>query len=157
MQDTFQEEYKKFKWEKYKYNSENIKSSIEPITKCKDDCIKKECGVYIIYAPCLLSRVNGSSNVVYIGSTAQQTMKDRLTGTRSDTILREKIESPFPNQVFTIECYFAEKKDKPKKENLEYIETKLLIAYWERYYELPPANCEKGKACLWNNMRSVQK
>ena len=85
-------------------------------------------------APHQLGRVHGSSNIIYIAQSGGgkrggnqgigpgKGNPGRLFNTRSaDEKVREKIESLFPNEEFTIECYFTEKGEDPEK-----VETKLL-------------------------------
>jgi hypothetical protein len=63
----------------------------------------------------------------------------RLFNTRGpDEIVREKIESLFPGQRFSIQCVFIDNSD-PKL-----VECRLLEAYFQDHCELPPANHSGG-------------
>ena len=112
MTDPFLREYGKLNWMTWKYTAGNLSS----FKKCMPPGGGKRGGNQGI-GP-------GKGN------------PGRLFNTQSaDEKVREKIESLFPNEEFTIECYFTEKGEDPEK-----VETKLLWAYLQAYYELPPAN-----------------
>ncbi len=141
----FDQECGKFQWKRWQYlagHLDSLKTAAPPIP-CQH-------GVYIIRAPAPLARVRGSSDVVYVGQSGggkrggKQGIgpgngePGRLFNTRgSDEVVREKIESLFNGQRFSLECAFVEQDDP------ESIEERLLRAYFEDHYELPPANHNK--------------
>lgn len=140
----FLKEYNNYQWDKWTYNSNHgigyLKKSQNPIPP--------KYGVYIIKAYKEIPRTNGKSNVIYIGQSGGGAKAGkqgigplgastgRLFNTRGfDEWVRIKIEKMMPNELFILECYFTNKNEDPKA-----IEKKLLKAYAEEYFELPPAN-----------------
>lgn len=138
----FQRAYVQFEWDHWEFVSgdfSTLKRSTRPIT-CRP-------GVYIVRAPLALSRVRGSSDVVYIGQAGGGSRggrqglgpgnagPGRLFNTRGpDEDIRHKIESLFPAGRSVLECTFVGTGD-PKA-----IEDQLLGAYLVDHCELPPAN-----------------
>ena len=96
-----------------------------------------------------LSRVRGSSNVVYIGQSGGGGRGGRQgigrgngsvgrlfnTRGRGDLWVRESIEAMFAGDVFQVCCHFMSRRDNPKS-----VERRLLRAYLQTHLELPPAN-----------------
>ena len=137
--DKFHEEYSKYKWEKWEYNSNDKFISLKTLTK---NLIPHNHGVYIIRASVKLSRVKGKSDLVYIGQSGGkprggiQGIGGRIFNRRGQEMwILSHIERMYPNSIFFIECYFSNKKEDPKQ-----IEDNLLRAYLHTHYELPPGN-----------------
>ena len=147
---NFKTEYEKYDWKKWTYNSsiglKELKKGIP--------AIPPKHGVYIISASKHLGRVNGKSKIIYIGQSGGGKKKGkqgigpepltsntgRLFNTRGDEWVRENIERMFPNEIFVLECFFTKDNEDPKE-----IESDLLKAYAEEYFELPPANNQSFK------------
>jgi hypothetical protein len=149
MSDLFQQEYAKFKWQKWKYKSGNLRS-----LKHTTPPIPPRYGAYIIRAPHLICRVKDASDIVYIGQSGGLSRRGeqgigpstegavgRLFNTRGpDEWVREQIEELYPDEYFMVECYFTKNGEDP-----EDIETALLLAYLKVHLELPPANHKAKK------------
>lgn len=142
MCDRFEQAYQRLNWMSWQYPAGNYRS-----LKGADPQIPPRYGVYLIRAPSALSRVRGSSDVVYIGQSgggARRGMQGigpgnggpgRLLNTRGpDERVRKMIEALFPGTTFLVECVFLDSEDPAV------VEAKLLGAYLEDHCELPPAN-----------------
>ena len=107
-------------------------------------------GVYIFCAPAAFGRVNGESNIIYIGcagghdSRAGQGIRGRILNTRgnSEKWIRNKIENMLQEFDFTVYWLVTTEGEGPKC-----IEQDLLCQYREEHFELPPANSTLGNGC----------
>ena len=142
MASHFEDECRKLSWARWQYAAGEFRS-----LKSESPAIPPKHGVYLIRATSPLHRVEGVSDVVYIGQAGggprggQQGIgpgnggPGRLFNTRGpDKEVRERIEAIFSGKIFTLECAFIEQGDP-----LE-VEKRLLRAYFEDHGELPPAN-----------------
>jgi hypothetical protein len=142
--NNFNNEYNKYrKWHSVKYNTKN------GINELKTTKIPAKNGVYIIRASQKLNRVNGKSDIIYIGQSGGGQRKGnqgigskdnsigRLFNTRSthELNVRKKIEELHPKSKFKVEYYLTKVNQDPK-----IIENGLLTAYFNDHFELPPAN-----------------
>jgi hypothetical protein len=138
----FDVEVRRYRWTTWRYVAGGFGSLKKgsPAIPCRR-------GVYVIRAPKPLSRVRGACDVIYIGQSGggkrggRQGIgpgnggPGRLFNTRgADKTVRERIESLFPGQQFSLACTFVDQDD-PKV-----VEERLLSAYLEEHTELPPAN-----------------
>jgi len=143
MMDPFETEFRKHRWDRWEYTAGQYASLKSAGIPCRH-------GVYVVRSPSPLSRVRGSSNVVYVGQSGGGKRRGRqgigpgnggpgrLFNTRGpDKLVREQIESLFPGQRFSIECSFVD-------EDPGVIEQRLLKAYLQEHFELPPANHNAG-------------
>ena len=124
------------------------------IAKLKDKKIPAKHGVYLIRASQPLNRVNGKSDIIYIGQSGggekggkqgigpKGNSPGRLFNTRSshEIQVRKKIEELFPNSKFKVEYYLTGDNQCPIM-----IEEKLITAYFNNHFELPPANHKMPK------------
>jgi hypothetical protein len=142
--ENFNNEYKKYrKWLTVKYNTKN------GINELKTKKIPAKHGVYIIRSSKPLNRVNGNSDIIYIGQSgggikagkqgigSKEDSQGRLFNTRNshEIKVRKKIEELHPNSKFKVEYYLTKFNQDPK-----IIENGLLTAYFNDHFELPPAN-----------------
>ena len=134
---AFETEFMQNIWTTLAYNSDNGIIQLKRHAQ-----LPNQYGVYIIRAPFGLNRVRGNSNVVYIGQSGErggkQGIHDRIFNTRGvEELVREKIESLFPNQNFTLQVCLTGQQNGQLARALE---KQLLSAYLNTHYELPPAN-----------------
>ena len=142
--NQFEQQCGRLQWVSWRYPAGHFESlkTVDPPIPCRH-------GVYVIRAPQLIPRVQGRSNVVYIGQSGggQRAGKQgigpgnggpgRLFNTRGfEEVVRTKIEDLFPGSDFILECAFV-------VDPLQ-VEADLLQAYFEAHFELPPANHDKG-------------
>ena len=151
MSDQFQQEYEKLTWKCWPYKAGGFAS-----LKQASPPIPHERGVYLFRAPHPICRVKGKSDVIYIGQSgggkrggaqgigAGNGGPGRLFNKRGqDKVVREYIESLFPQEDFLVECYFT-----ANDEDAEETERRLLLAYLRTHFELPPANHTLKKSVI---------
>jgi hypothetical protein len=138
MDNVFEKAMADYNWKKLPYASGQLKSV--------KNLIPNTPGVYILRAPKAIHRVDGCSNVIYIGKAGslkdtKQGLQGRLFNTRgaAEKWVRDHIEAKFTTGEFILQ--FTE----IKGEDPKMIEERLLKAYLENHGELPPANHQSVK------------